>query len=94
MGRQTDSDACCDLPEEDYLTLRRMSYAQALLLDSSFTILDVAMEGGLGTVGAFGQAFKKLLGQSHRNIADKPSPDWESTYRVLKLHGDRSRIEA
>jgi AraC-like DNA-binding protein len=48
----------------EYLTLLRMSYAQALLLDSSITILEVAMESGFGTVGAFGLAFKKLLGKS------------------------------
>lgn len=48
----------------EYLTLLRMSYAQALLLDSSITILEVAMESGFGTVGAFSQAFKKLLGKS------------------------------
>ena len=48
----------------EYLTLLRMSYAQALLLDSSITILDVAMESGFGTVGAFSQAFKKLMASS------------------------------
>jgi AraC-like DNA-binding protein len=48
----------------EYLTLLRMSCAQALLLDSSITILEVAMESGFGTVGAFSQAFKKLLGKS------------------------------
>jgi AraC-like DNA-binding protein len=48
----------------EYLTLLRMSYAQALLLDSSITILEVAMESGFGTVGAFSHAFKKLIGKS------------------------------
>ncbi|MEO8884263.1 MAG: helix-turn-helix domain-containing protein [Devosia sp.] len=46
------------------LTLLRLSFAQALLLDYSVTILDVALESGFGTVGAFNQAFRKFMQQS------------------------------
>ena len=47
----------------EYLTLLRLSFAQALLLDESVTILDVALESGFGTVGAFNQAFRKFMQQ-------------------------------
>lgn len=48
----------------EYLTLLRLSFAQALLMDGSVTVLDVALESGFGTVGAFNQAFRKFIQQS------------------------------
>jgi AraC-like DNA-binding protein len=62
----------------EYLTLLRLSFAQALLMDGSVTILDVALESGFGTVGAFNQAFRKFIQQSpsefRRNAALSSGP--------------------
>lgn len=48
----------------EYITLLRLSYAQALLIDDEISILDVAMESGFGSLSAFSQSFRKTTGQS------------------------------
>jgi AraC-like DNA-binding protein len=47
-----------------YLSLLRLSFAQALLMNDDITVLDVAMECGFGSLGAFNTSFAKLAGKS------------------------------
>lgn len=48
----------------EYITLLRLSYSQALLIDGAATILDIALESGFGSLSAFSQSFRKITGQS------------------------------
>lgn len=48
----------------EYITLLRLSYAQALLMKQELTVLDVALESGFGSFSAFTSAFRKVTGQS------------------------------
>jgi AraC-like DNA-binding protein len=45
-----------------YLTLLRLSHAQAKLMHSSDSILQVAMDSGFGSVSAFNKAFRLIAG--------------------------------
>lgn len=45
-----------------YLTLLRLSRAQAMLMNGSDSILRVAMESGFGSVSAFNKAFRLIAG--------------------------------
>jgi AraC-like DNA-binding protein len=46
----------------EYVSLLRVSYAQALLLDEDASVLRVAMESGFGSVSAFNKSFRKKAG--------------------------------
>lgn len=48
----------------EYLSLMRLSYAQARLLDEKVNILDVAMTSGFGSLSAFNKSFRKIAGMS------------------------------
>lgn len=48
----------------EYITLLRISYAQSLLHSEEFSILEIAMESGFGSLSTFSQAFRKATGQS------------------------------
>jgi AraC-like DNA-binding protein/mannose-6-phosphate isomerase-like protein (cupin superfamily) len=48
----------------EYVTLLRLSYAQALLLREDANVLQVAMESGFGSLSAFNKAFRKIAGKS------------------------------
>lgn len=48
----------------EYITLLRLSYAQALLMKQDLTVLDVALESGFGSFSAFTNAFRRITGQS------------------------------
>ena len=48
----------------DYVSLLRVSYAQALLVDDAASILTVAMESGFGSVSAFNKCFRKKAGMT------------------------------
>ncbi len=47
-----------------YLTLLRLSRAQAMLINNNDNILHVAMESGFGSVSAFNKAFRQVAGMS------------------------------
>lgn len=48
----------------EYITLLRLSYAQALLLDESVSVLQVAMESGFGSLSAFNKCFRRKAGMT------------------------------
>jgi AraC-like DNA-binding protein/quercetin dioxygenase-like cupin family protein len=48
----------------EYVSLLRLSYAQALLIDRDANVLRVAMESGFGSLSAFNKAFRKLAGMT------------------------------
>jgi AraC-like DNA-binding protein/mannose-6-phosphate isomerase-like protein (cupin superfamily) len=48
----------------EYLTLLRLSYAQAQLLREGASVIQVAMESGFGSLSAFNKAFRKIAGKS------------------------------
>jgi len=43
-----------------FLKEKRINYSEALLLDPKSTIMDVALNSGFGSVGAFNRAFKEI----------------------------------
>ncbi|MBN7806845.1 MULTISPECIES: helix-turn-helix domain-containing protein [Agrobacterium] len=47
-----------------YLTLLRLSRAQAMLIENNDNILHVALESGFGSVSAFNKAFRQVAGMS------------------------------
>lgn len=47
-----------------YLTLLRLSRAQAMLINDNDNILHVALESGFGSVSAFNKAFRQVAGMS------------------------------
>lgn len=48
----------------EYVSLLRLSYAQALLLRDDANVLRVAMESGFGSLSAFNKSFRKIAGMS------------------------------
>lgn len=48
----------------EYLSLLRLSYAQALLMKQGANVLAVAMDSGFGSLSAFNKSFRKLAGMS------------------------------
>jgi AraC-like DNA-binding protein len=48
----------------EYVSLLRLSYAQALLLDEDASVLQVAMDSGFGSVSAFNKCFRKKSGMT------------------------------
>ena len=48
----------------EYVSLLRLSYAQALLLDDEVSILQVAMDSGFGSLSAFNKCFRKKAGMT------------------------------
>lgn len=60
----------------EYLSLLRLSYAQALLLREDANVLRVAMESGFGSLSAFNKSFRKIAGMSpsdfRRDAHDMP----------------------
>jgi AraC-like DNA-binding protein len=60
-----------------YLTLLRLSRAQAMLMNGSGSILQVAMDSGFGSVSAFNKAF--------RQIAGMPPSDFRRDTRVAAV---------
>lgn len=47
-----------------YLTLLRLSRAQAMLVNGNYSILQIAMDSGFGSVSAFNKAFRLIAGMS------------------------------
>jgi AraC-like DNA-binding protein len=48
----------------EYVSLLRLSYAQALLMNEDVNVIEVAMESGFGSLSAFNKSFRKLAGMS------------------------------
>jgi AraC-like DNA-binding protein len=48
----------------EYLTLMRLSYAQAMLINDDGNVLKVAMESGFRSLSAFNKSFRKISGKS------------------------------
>jgi AraC-like DNA-binding protein len=48
----------------EYLSLLRVSYAQALLADDGANVLEVALESGFGSLSAFNKCFRKKAGMT------------------------------
>ena len=48
----------------EYVSLLRLSYAQALLMRDDVNVLQVAMDSGFGSLSAFNSSFRKLAGMS------------------------------
>jgi AraC-like DNA-binding protein len=61
----------------DYVSLMRLSYAQALLLRDEANVLQVAMESGFGSLSAFNKLFRKMAGMSpsdfRKDLRTRPS---------------------
>jgi AraC-like DNA-binding protein len=60
----------------EYVSLLRLSYAQALLLREDANVLRVAMESGFGSLSAFNKSFRRIAGMSpsdfRRDARDMP----------------------
>jgi AraC-like DNA-binding protein len=52
----------------EYLSLLRVSYAQALLADDGANVLQVALESGFGSLSAFNKCFRKKAGMTPREF--------------------------
>ncbi|WP_309082599.1 helix-turn-helix domain-containing protein [Chelativorans sp.] len=48
----------------EYVSLLRLSYAQALLMQDDAKVLQVAMDSGFGSLSAFNKTFRKIAGMS------------------------------
>jgi AraC-like DNA-binding protein len=48
----------------EYVSLLRLSYAQALLMHEDANVLQVAMDSGFGSLSAFNKCFRKISGMS------------------------------
>jgi AraC family transcriptional regulator, melibiose operon regulatory protein len=52
----------------EYVSLLRLSYAQALLINNDNNVLRVAMESGFRSLSAFNTSFRKISGMSPSNF--------------------------
>jgi len=63
----------------EYVSLLRLSYAQARLLNEDANILSVAMQSGFGSLSAFNKSFRRIAGMSPSDFrrerfgADRPA---------------------
>lgn len=58
----------------NYLTLLRISYAQAKLLTGSDSVLNIAMEAGFGSISAFNKAFRLIAKTAPTKFRQTPHP--------------------
>ena len=64
----------------EYLSLLRLSYAQAMLIKDDANVLSVAMESGFGSLSAFNKSFRKICGKSPSDFRrDYRPPYYPST---------------
>lgn len=63
----------------EYVSLLRLSYAQALLINDNANVLQVAMDSGFGSLSAFNKCFRKIAGKSpsdfRRDLRTRPRLD-------------------
>jgi AraC-like DNA-binding protein len=52
----------------EYVSLLRLSYAQALLMHDDANVLQVAMDSGFGSLSAFNKGFRKIAGMSPKDF--------------------------
>jgi transcriptional regulator GlxA family with amidase domain len=52
------------IPPHRYLLTRRLERAAALLRDTDLPILDIALQTGWNSLGAFGRTFRDVTGES------------------------------
>ncbi|WP_245314914.1 helix-turn-helix domain-containing protein [Labrys sp. WJW] len=55
---------CTGMTLNDYVSLLRLSYAQARLISGDGNILRVAMESGFGSLSGFNKSFRRIAGMS------------------------------
>lgn len=67
-----------------YVSLLRLSYAQAMLTKDEINVIDVAMDCGFGSLSAFNKSFQKLAGKS-------PTTFRRDSHSRLGIVGERSR---
>jgi AraC-like DNA-binding protein len=67
----------------EYVSLLRLSYAQAMLIKDDANVLRVAMESGFGSLSAFNKSFRKITGKSPSDFRRDYGPrhDFQSTRR-------------
>lgn len=74
----------------EYVSLLRLSYAQALLMQDDANVLEVAMESGFGSLSAFNKSFRKIAGMSpsdfRRGMRERPRPLFPSTDGMRPPH--------
>ena len=58
----------------EYVSLLRLSYAQALLMREDANVLQVAMESGFGSLSAFNKCFRKIAGMSPSDFKREMRP--------------------
>ena len=67
---------CTGMTLNDYVSLIRLSYAQALLMRDGANVLQVAMDSGFGSLSAFNKSFRKIAGMSpsdfRRDVRPRP----------------------
>jgi AraC-like DNA-binding protein len=60
----------------EYVSLLRLSYAQALLMHEDANVLQVAMDSGFGSLSSFNKCFRKIAGMSpsdfKREVRSRP----------------------
>jgi AraC-like DNA-binding protein len=72
----------------DYVSLMRLSYAQALLMREDANVLQVAMESGFGSLSAFNKAFRRISGMSPSDFRrdSRCRPGMLSSIKTLSPH--------
>lgn len=58
----------------EYVSLLRLSYAQALLMRDDASVLQVAMDSGFGSLSAFNKCFRKISGMSPSDFKREMRP--------------------
>jgi transcriptional regulator GlxA family with amidase domain len=59
------------MPPHRYLLTRRVERAAALLRDTSFSILDIALQTGWTSLGTFGRTFRDVTGESPSQLRQR-----------------------